>query len=164
MKAESLFELKPHEEIVTIVNESMIPHLPRFALMVIWLVVPFFFVFPLFKEGLGGMIVFFGLLLSGMFFTYRTFFRWSRTVFVITDRRIIDIEQRGFFDRVVTEAPFHKIDEASYRVKGFIPTMFKYGVVRLHLRGSAADIEFKHVARPAKVHNLINDLREENEK
>ncbi len=164
MKIEKLFELKPREEIVKIVNESFVPHLPKFSFILLWLVAPFFFLFPLFRMGTIGVVLFFLLFGSGLFVAYRIFFCWTRTVFIITDRRIIDVEQGGFFDRVVTEAPFHKIDEASYRVKGFFPTMFRYGVVRLHLRGSAADIQFKHVLKPDQVHNLINDLREDHEK
>ncbi len=159
--SKSAFELKPHEEILLTVHQTLMPNAWRFALYVLWLVIPFFFLFPLFREGLGGVLVFFGLVISGGVMLYRRSVRWSQTVLVLTDKRIIDIDQRGFFDRVVTEVAYTQIDEASYRVKGFWATIFRYGTIRLDLNGSAADILFDFVPRPAKVHNLINDLRAE---
>ncbi|MBI2475364.1 PH domain-containing protein [Candidatus Uhrbacteria bacterium] len=155
------FELKPHEEILETVRTSLVPSLPRFLLFIFWILVPFFFLFPLFREGVGGVIVFFGLLISGMVLFLREYTRWSGTQLIITDKRIVDIDRRGFFDRVVTEATYRQIDEASYRVKGFFATVFRYGTIRLLLNGSSADIEFARVFRPSRVHNLINDLREE---
>ncbi len=155
------FELKPHEEILAIVRQSLFPLFWRFFLYVLWLLIPFFFLFPLFREGVGGVVVFFGLVGSGFVFLMRQFFSWTGTVFIVTDKRVVDIDQRGFFDRIVTEAPYFQIDEASYRIKGFWATIFRYGSIRLELAGSSADIQFDRVSRPARIHNLINDLREE---
>lgn len=156
------FTLKPHEEVLEIIHTSLIPSAPRFILFIIWLLISFFFLFPLFREGVGGALVFFGLLISGMILFFRQYTRWSGTVLILTDKRVVDIEQRGFFDRVVTEATYGQIDEASYRIKGFLATVFRYGTIRLLLNGSSADIEFARIFRPSRVHNLINDLREEN--
>ena len=80
---------------------------------------------------------------------------------IVTDKRVVDIDQRGFFDRIVTEASYAQIDEVSYRVKGFWSTVFRFGALRLDLAGSAADIQFGRIFRPSRIHNLINDLREE---
>lgn len=158
---QDLFQLKPHEEILEIVRESMIPRAPKFSLYVLWLVVPFFFLFALFREGIVGVVIFFLVLVTALVFSWRAFFRWSNTVLVVTDMRIVDIDQKGFFDRTVTETSYKQIDEVNYRMKGFFSTIFRYGTIRLHLRGSAADIEFQSIVRPARIHDLINDLREE---
>ena len=155
------FQLKPHEEILETVHESVIPHLPRFVLFVLLFALPFFFLFPLFQEGVVGVIVFFVLLLVTSVLLWRAFFRWKNTALVITDLRVVDLDQKGFFDRTVTESVYKQMDEVNYRVKGFFPTIFRYGTVRLHMNGSAADIEFKNIVRPARIHDLINDLREE---
>ena len=159
MDVTKLFQLKPEEEILEVVHETIVPSLPKFLGLLLWLVVPFFLLFPLFALGPFGVIIFILLVASAVLAIIKAFLVWSRTVFVITDRRIIDIDQKGFFDREVTEASFRKIDEVSYRVKGVVATIFRYGSVRLHMRGSSADIEFLHVSRPARVHDLINDLR-----
>lgn len=155
------FELKPHEEILETIHQSIVPHLPRLSLYVLWVLVPFFFLFPLFRQGLAGVLIFLGLAVSGGIMLWRYAMRLSGTVLVITDKRVIDIDQRGFFDRVVTETAYPQIDEVSYRVKGFFPTIFRYGSIRLSLNGSAANIQFDRLFRPARAHNLINDLRQE---
>ncbi len=161
MKLLNLIQLRRDEEILEIVHESFVPHIPRFFLLGLWFLVPFFFLFPLFQMGTIGVVIFVVLLVSGTILFWRSYRRWAYTVFVITDQRIIDIDQKGFFDRVVTETTFYEIDEVSYRVKGVCATIFRYGFVRLQLAGSAADIEFDKIKRPARIHALINDLRNE---
>jgi hypothetical protein len=161
MKAENIIQLKPEEEVLELVHEVLLPNIHRFLFYIILLALPFFFLFPLWREGLWGVIVFFLWLLIAAILLYRAFYQWSRTVFIITDRRVVDYEQMGLFTRVVSEARFHQIDEVTYRIKGVFPTLFRYGVIRLQLQGNAADIEFKYVRRPARIADLINDLREE---
>lgn len=155
------FELKPHEEILSTVHQSIVPNVWKFLLYALWLLIPFFFLFPLFREGVIGAVIFFLLVITGLLFFLRAYVRWFGTVLILTDKRVVDIDQRGYFDRIVTEASYNQIDEASYRVKGFWSTVFRYGSIRLDLAGSAADIEFEKISRPARVHDLINDLREE---
>ena len=100
-------------------------------------------------------------LVSGLILIFRAWQMWAQTVFLITDRRVIDVEQKGFFHRVVTEARYDQLDEVSYRVKGIFPTLFHYGTIKLQLSGSAADILVMHVKRPDRLTNLLNDLRSE---
>ncbi|MBI5370343.1 PH domain-containing protein [Candidatus Uhrbacteria bacterium] len=164
MKSSRSFELKPHEEALATVRQAILPNSPKFMIYIVWLLIPFFFLFPLFRLGIGGVAVFFGLVISGGLLLLRQYIRWSGTHLILTDKRVVDIEQRGFFDRVVTEAPYTQIDEASYRIKGFWATVLRYGSVRFDLSGSAADIQFDHINRPARIHNLVNDLREEHRK
>lgn len=158
MEIEKLIELKPREEVLETVRETVYPKVWRMSLLLIWFLIPFFFLFPLFRIGAFGVVIFFLLVLSALFFLGREFTKWSRTVLVVTDKRVIDVDQKGYFDKVVTETSYKQIDEASYRVKGFFPTIFRYGVITLKLRGAAADIEFSNITKPARVHNIINDL------
>lgn len=153
-------QLKPEEEVLEVVHEDVVPHLPKFGLLLLWFVIPFFFLFPLFREGLVGVLLFFALAGSAAAVFMRAYVKWANTVLVITDRRVIDVERRAFFDRVISETPYAHIDDVTYRVKGMIPTMFRYGDLRVHVAGAAADIEFRRVARPSRVHDLINDLRD----
>ena len=159
MTPEKIIQLRPGEEIFTVVHEHFIPHFPKILLFFLWLVIPFFFLFPLWREGILGIIIFFALIGSASIYAFRFFFKWSHTVLIITDQRVIDIEQKSFFDRIVTEIPIHSIDEAAYRIKGFIPTIFTFGTVRLKTTGSSADIKFSRIHKPAKIQALINDLR-----
>lgn len=153
-------QLKPEEEVLEVAHQDIVPHLPRFFLLFLWFVIPFFFLFPLFREGAVGVIFFFVLVGVAALFGLRAFVRWSNTVLIVTDRRVIDVDRRAFFDRVISEIPHAHIEDVTYRVKGIVPTLFRYGDVRVHAAGSAADIEFRRIARPSRIHDLINDLRD----
>lgn len=154
-----IIQLKPNEEVVAVVHQSMVPHLHKFALAFLLVLLPFFFMFPLFRSGALGVLGFFILLAVTLYILGRVFLKWANTVLVITDRRIIDIDQKALFDRLVSEAPYAQIDDVSHRIKGVMPTIFRYGQVKVLMSGNAADIEFGRVKQPQRVHDLIQDLR-----
>lgn len=160
MRIEDSIQLKVGEEVLEVVHEDLWPRAPGFLLYVFWFVAPFFFLFPLFREGLIGVVVFFALCGTALLFGYRAYRRWSGTVLVLTDRRVVDVDQRGLFDRVVSETPYTRIDDVTYHVKGFWPTLLRFGDIRIHVAGTAADIGAARVPHPARVHDLINDLRQ----
>jgi len=160
-RIDARIKLKPGEEVLEVVREDMIPHIPRFSLLLLWFVIPFFFLFPLFHDGWVGILIFLALVISAAFVGLRSYVVWSNTVLILTDRRAIDVERRGFFDRIVSETSYTDIDDVTYHVKGIGPTLFRYGDLRVCVAGSAADIEFRRVPRPSRIHNLINDLRDE---
>lgn len=159
MEAPKYIELKAHEQVLDLVRASLLPKLWMFALTTIWTVLPFFFLFPLWRYGTWGIIAFFVWLASGLFILSRLYLMWARTVFLVTDMRVIDHDQRGFFYRIVTEARFEQIDEVSVQVKGIMATLFGYGTLRLKLHGAAADIEIERVKHPEHLADLMNDLR-----
>lgn len=163
MKAPKFIELKVHEEVLEVVNASIIPRLPRVIFLVIWILLPFFFLFPVWREGGFGLVIFFVWLFSGILLLMRAYLMWARTVFVVTDRRVIDFDQKGFFYRVVTQTRFDQIDEVSYQIKGFFSTLCRYGTLELQLQGSSADIQVNHIKHPNRIADLINDLRSESE-
>ncbi len=160
MDISNVIQLKPEEEVLEVVRESLAPHIPKFLLITLWFITPFFFMFPLFREGWFGVLFFLALIISAVVVGMRTYIKWKNTVFVITDRRIVDIEQKGLFDRVVSEVPFSLVDDVTYRVKGIFPTIFRFGLLVVRTTGNAADLEFRRATSPARLHDLINDLRE----
>ncbi|OGL69907.1 hypothetical protein A3C09_00410 [Candidatus Uhrbacteria bacterium RIFCSPHIGHO2_02_FULL_47_44] len=159
MKLKDLVRPKPNEQILLIVRESLVPKSGKLFLFAVWFLVPFFFLYPLFRMGTIGSVIFTALVVSGIFLFWKTFRLWSHTLFVVTDYRLIDIDQRGFFDRVVTETTFDHIDEVSYRMQGMMSAVFGYGTITVRLHGEAADIVFESVRKPSRVQNLLNDLR-----
>lgn len=161
MDITKLIQLKPHEEILETVHETRLTRIPISLLLVVLFALPFFFLFPLFQAGLLGMIIFFVLFFFAIVCISHVYLTWSRTMLIVTDQRVIDIEQKGLFDRVVTEASFDQIAEVSYRMKGILPTLFRFGTIFCGLNGNAADIEFRRVRSPERIQDLINDLRHE---
>jgi len=160
MDVAKLIQLKPKEELLMVVIQDWKPFLPKMVIFAVWFIVPWFFLFPLFRIGWIGVGIFILLVLSSLFFAFRSWFAWQRTVFVVTDRRLVDIEQHGLFDRTISELFYSGIDDVTWRKKGLVATMFGYGTVLIRTAGSAADIEVLKVRQPAKLHDLINEIRE----
>lgn len=161
MTIDKLISLKPGERVVAVIREDAVPYAGWILLVFLWVALPFFLLFPLFRGGALGVAIFLLLLSSGVLIGLRKWYAWQRTVFVITDRRIIDIAQRGFFERVVSEVTLEDIEDVAFRIKGAVATVFRYGLLTVQTAGNAADLEFKRVRRPSHFHNLIHDLRDE---
>ena len=80
---------------------------------------------------------------------------------IITDKRIIDIEQNRLFSRSVSETYMVDIEDASAKVNGFLQTMFRYGNVFIQTAGTQENFELKDVPGPYEVAKKIIDLHEE---
>jgi uncharacterized membrane protein YdbT with pleckstrin-like domain len=80
-------------------------------------------------------------------------------VWVVTDRRIINIEQKGLFARDVSELNLERIQDVTTEVHGFIPTMFNYGDVYIQTAGEKERFEFSKVPNPYGVKDTIMHLQ-----
>lgn len=151
--------LKEEEEVLLMVRESLVPHAPRFVLYTVLLCIPLFFSFPLLKLGWGGVLVWGIAIMACVVALIRAYRAWKDTMLVVTDRRIVDIERTGLFEKAVCEAEYEEIDEVTFRVKGVVPTVCRYGTIEVKTAGNAADIAFIRAPRPADVHEMIADAR-----
>lgn len=80
-------------------------------------------------------------------------------VWIITDQRIIDIEQLGFFRRQISELSHEKIQDVTSEVQGVIPTLFNFGFVYVQTAGEKERFIFKQVHDPVRVRNIIMELQ-----
>lgn len=96
------------------------------------------------------IFVIFSLLYSGyIFFLYNNF------LYILTNQRIIVIEQSSFFSRRVTEAELEKIQNISVEIKGITKTLFNFGHVQIRTAGVDPMIVLKDVEDPYGVQQKI---------
>ena len=153
--------LKEDEELVIIVRKYPLVFLGPMIISAIFIIAPFFFLYPLFHAGWWGLALFFILLVFGIIYGIRQFILYSFNVFVITNKRIIDIDQRGLFDRVVSESSYDKIQDISFRNKGVLQTFFHYGSVIIQTASNDANLELEGVKDPAKIQEIISEIQRE---
>lgn len=91
-------------------------------------------------------------------FFFFTFIDYYLDFWVITNRRIINVEQHGLFSREVTDQHLDKIQDITSYIKGIFPTIFDYGEVEVQSAGANARFCFHQVPRPEKIRELINQL------
>ncbi len=74
---------------------------------------------------------------------------------ILTDHRVVDSEQHGFFNRTVAELNLSKIQDISISVGSFIGTMLKFGNLEIQTAGTHPKFEFKQIPNPQEVENQL---------
>lgn len=81
-------------------------------------------------------------------------------LWVITDRRIIDVEQKGFFHREVTSFKFEQIQDITVETRGLIETFLKFGTLHIQTAGHNREIVIRDAHQPEDARTLILRLSE----
>lgn len=147
--------IKEDEEIIELVRKYPLVFFWPILVSTVFIIAPFFFLYPLFHWSAWGVLVFFVVLGIGVLLLFRIFFVYSFNVFIITNQRIIDIDQRGLFDRTVSETIYEKIEDVSFRIKGIIQTIFHYGSIVIQTAANQVNIELQGIKDPERIHHII---------
>lgn len=73
---------------------------------------------------------------------------WYGDVYILTNTRMIDIEQKGFFTRTFNEAQLDKIQDISYQISGFFQTFFDFGDVEVQTAGAIPNVDMNDIKDP----------------
>ncbi len=74
---------------------------------------------------------------------------------IITDRRIIENEQRGFFNRKISELHIYRVQDVSVHVSGFLETVLHFGDIVVQTAASEKQFVFHKIPEPEKVKDAI---------
>jgi hypothetical protein len=159
-------ELHSDEEVKDVVRQYTARLVSPFAVMSLLFIFAFFFFVPLWNLHLwswnisvAGKTIFFASLSFGLFYFWRSYVIWRGTMLIITNQRIIDVERRGFFDRIVSEVPYESLSDVSYRSKGLIEMTAGIGTITFQLFSGNENVSFAHMINPAALHKQILELR-----
>jgi len=153
-------QLKEHERIVDEVRQYGLTTIWSWIGGILLLFLAAFFMFWLFQHAWWGQSLFGLLVFFGFFVMLRTYMLWKKNVFFITTHRLIDIEQQGFFHRVVSEIPYDQIEDVSGKVSGICGTIFRYGDVHIQTGNGKIKIIVPYIKRPLQLQQQINEMRE----
>ncbi|NLA42972.1 PH domain-containing protein [Candidatus Saccharibacteria bacterium] len=95
-----------------------------------------------------------GLVIGLILFAYH-FIIWYYTVFVLTNQRLRQITQIGFFGSDVVELKLSKIHNISYNIPGFAGEIFRFGTITIQTY--VGDLVIRNVDHPERVYNLLQD-------
>lgn len=95
-----------------------------------------------------------GLFIGGILFTYH-FIMWYFTLYIVSDQRIRQITQKGFFGKDVVELRLSKIQNISYNIPGFSGEMFGFGTIVIQTY--VGDLVIHKVEHPSKIYNKLQD-------
>lgn len=78
---------------------------------------------------------------------------WYYSVYIATNERIIEVRQRGFFDRRVTEFGLDKIQNINYHIKGLQAVLFRYGTIAV--RTYVGDLVMEGIHNPVGIQEKL---------
>lgn len=84
-------------------------------------------------------------------------------IWIITNERIVNIEQRGLFMRQVSELRFLRVQDVTSEVEGLLPTILNFGDVIVQTAGEESRFVFRQVADPYRVKDIIMRLAKEHD-
>lgn len=103
---------------------------------------------------LGGVLAFLTLL-----FSFVGFLDYYLDVWMLTNERVVEIEQTSLFGREINELHLHNIQDVSSRVRGFLETFLDYGTILIQTAGETELFEFKYMPRPYEVEKVVLQLK-----
>jgi hypothetical protein len=89
---------------------------------------------------------------AGLAYSYML---WYFSVYIVTDQRIRQISQKGFFNKTVVDLDLMKIESVSVGTSGFLSGIFNYGT--LLIQTNAGDLVISRIRYPEKVYNELQN-------
>lgn len=174
MQISQLIKQKSYEHIVYVLRRHPIVFLPTVVLFTVLYCVPFvvYFMISFLVSDISldprwfALVVLGGaayiLCISVLFFVQ--FISYYLDVWIVTNDRIIDIEQYNIFSRSVSELDLFRIQDVSSEVHGFIRSLFRYGEVEIKTASQSIDLVFHAVPHPDVVREDLIRLSHEDRK
>lgn len=97
-------------------------------------------------------------ILIGFALGARSFYDYSQSVFIITNQRIIYVDQNGFFKRKIVETELSKIQDVASSTAGFFKMLLKFGdlVIRTAGASKGEEIVVKDIPNPYEVQKRVH--------
>lgn len=102
--------------------------------------------------GKGALIVFSSIyLLSTIGYFYIAWLDYYMDIFILTNKRIIRMEQMVLFGQKVSETSFQHIQDVSSKVQGFLHTLLGVGTVFVETAGERENFSFTNMKDPGLI-------------
>lgn len=164
---------KPDEQILKVLHRHWFDILSQFLVVFLMLFLLFgsywatlYFSADLENQNIQNLIAF-GRNLFFMFIWITFFLIWIDyylDVWIITNQRIVNIEQKGMFARVTSELELEKIQDITTDVHGVIPTFFNYGDLFVQTAAEQERFIFHNIPDPYTIKDLVMNLQSRAEK
>ncbi len=101
-----------------------------------------------------------GYYLMVWLFLIGSFVDYYLDAWIVTDQRILNVEQHGIFSRTVSELDLSNVQDVTSEVHGVIPSIFGFGNVFVQTAGQKERFAFEQVSSPHEVRQRVLELVE----
>lgn len=96
-----------------------------------------------------------GFLAIGLVYALNVYMKWYFSYFLVTNQRLRQVKQEGFFRKEVVDLGLDKILTIKYKT-GVLGGIFGYGT--LTLQTQVGETVITMVRKPQKIYNILQDL------
>jgi len=86
---------------------------------------------------------------------FRAYFIYSNSFCLITNQRVINVDQRNFFNRRITETDYSKIQDVTNSTSGAVGTILEVGEIVIQTAGTQNQLIIKFIPNPYQVQQEI---------
>jgi len=144
------------------IAELLGPFLASFGMLIAGLLVPVIISFlrlTLSSYSIGWLWLFGGLYLVGVTsYFFLEWLLWYLDFWILTDRRLIDIQLTALFRRRVAELPLVQVQDIAVDQSGFLQNVLGYGNVRVQSAAKEGFFVIRAVSHPQEVRSQILEL------
>lgn len=165
---------KSYERIVHVLRRHPVTFVPTVLLHAALLLLPFaayWVADMLFPQIVGnatvrviGILLFSAYLLSIILFFYTQFVIFYLDLWIVTNDRLVDIEQLGLFSRQISELDLFQIQDVTSDVNGFFPTVFHYGNLTVQTASNNVNIVLRNIPHPERLRQELLQLADADRK
>jgi hypothetical protein len=158
-----MIELHPEEQVIGLYRRHWLVMVQQAVPLLILMAFPFAALFFITFPQISGIVPFTVFALSGWaLFLWMTFFGlWTGyylDVLVLTNERIIDIEQHTFFHREISECRLEQIQDVTVESHGVFAHFFRYGNLNIQTAGESERFSVNFLPNPEKVKHELSRL------
>ena len=148
------------EHIIYVFRKSFIINYFWFLTVIILLIAPLFVVSSIPSYyGVGfitSVVAFYYLFTLGYGFVQLS--NWFFNVYIISDKKIVDVDLNGIGYKNISEAPIESIEDVTSKISGIFGMTFNIGNIYVQTAAAKTEFEFIDIDNPNYVRDLISDL------
>lgn len=76
-------------------------------------------------------------------------------VWIVSDHRIIDTQQVGFFNRVISEMHISRVQDVTTQTAGLVATLLNFGNLEVQTAGEEEKFMFRQIPNPNAIRDII---------
>ncbi|KAA0206362.1 hypothetical protein EDM68_02565 [Candidatus Uhrbacteria bacterium] len=93
-------------------------------------------------------------------FIFQHFIDYYLDIWIVTTKRVLNIEQTGLFARTVSELRLYRIQDVTSIVNGFFHTLLDFGDVEIQTAGEKTRFVFEEIPHPTRISKSILEFAE----
>lgn len=155
---------KEGEEVIVFIHRHWYTILTKVIFLILGMLVPFV-ILGIFGQVLSSLgllsvyavlwAVYYLILWYSLFYSLTMY---TLDTWIVTNMRIINSVQHGFFNRSISELSLDKIQDVSINVGGAMATMLNFGDIKVQTAGSERHFVFEDTPHPQEVKDTIMQL------